>query len=120
MCILSQAEVIKVIWGEVDVRGCQTGKGFDLARKQAVQERGSAAQTAEDEERFFDGLCFVPGKQDVIEKETEPMDQRPNRLDEIEQQEKDEAFAGETSRPVVGSEERGIGCPPEEAKVINH
>ena len=38
-----------------------------------MQEGRAAAQIPQDEEWFFDGLCFVPREEEIIQKETEPV-----------------------------------------------
>ena len=67
--------------GEVDVPGGETGEGFRVAGEQAVQKRGTAAQVAEDEERFFDGLVFVGGEENVVEPEGDPVYERAGNPD---------------------------------------
>ena len=85
-----------------------------------MEEGGAASQVPQNEKRFFDRLRFVPGEEDIIQKETEPVDKRPNRPYHVEEQEKDGALAGETGRCVLRSEERAIESAPEETKVIVH
>jgi hypothetical protein len=58
---------------EIDIPGRQAGKGRGVAREQAMQKRGSTSQVPDDEERLFNGLCFVSGEKDVVQKETEPV-----------------------------------------------
>jgi hypothetical protein len=38
-----------------------------------MEEGGTASQIPQNEEWFFDGLCFVPGEEDIIQEETEPV-----------------------------------------------
>jgi hypothetical protein len=105
---------------EIDIPDGQAGKGFRVAREQAMEEGGTAAQISQDEERLFDRLCFVSRKENVIQKETEPVHQSPQGPDQIKQQQKDQTFARELSRCVAGGEERAICCSPEEAKIVSH
>ena len=91
--------------GEVDVPDGEAGEGFGIAREQAVEEGGAASQVAEDEKRFFDGLCFMAGEQDVVEPEQEPVDKRARSPDQIEQYQKDNSFSGEGGGSVFGVEE---------------
>ena len=60
-----------------------------------MQKGRSAAQVAEDEKRFFDGMVFVSGEEDVIERKAEPVYQSANGPDEIEKGEENDSFAGE-------------------------
>jgi len=39
-----------------------------------VEECGAAAQIADNEQRFFNGMCFVCGEEDIVEPEAEPME----------------------------------------------
>jgi hypothetical protein len=106
--------------GEINIPGGQAGKGFRIAREQAVEECGAASQISDNEKRLFDSLGFVSRKKNVIQKKTDPMDQRSNGPDGIKHQKKDETFAGETGRGVFGGEERAVGGSPEEAEIVDH
>ncbi len=59
-------------------------------------------------------------EKDVIQKETEPMDELSHGPDRVKHQQKDDSFACQTSRSVFGGEERAIRCSPEEAEVGIH
>jgi len=59
--------------GEIDIPDRQAGKSLGIARKQTMEEGGAASQIPQNEEWFFDRLCFVPGEEDIIQKEKEPM-----------------------------------------------
>ena len=106
--------------GEVNIPGGQAGKGLIIAGEQAMQESGTAAQIADDEERFFDFLCLMPGKQNVIQEEAKPVDELSDRPDRVEHQQKDDSFACQSCRGVLGGEEGAIGCSPKEAEVGIH
>src|SRR5262245_11952511 len=80
---------------KVDIPDRQAGKGLSVARKQAMEKRGAAAQIAQYEKRFFDGLCFVTREENVIQPKEEPMHQRSDRPDQIEQRQKDNSFSSE-------------------------
>ncbi len=60
-----------------------------------MQKGGAAPQIAEDEKRFFDGMIFVIGEENVVERETQPMNQTAERPDEVEKDEEDNSFRGE-------------------------
>jgi hypothetical protein len=51
-----------------------------------VQESGATTQVPQNKKRFFNGLCFMSRKKNIIQKETEPMDERADGPDQIEQQ----------------------------------
>ena len=85
-----------------------------------MEEGGAASQISQNEERFFDRLCFVPGEEEIIQKETEPMDERTDGPDQIEQQEKGNSFPCQMGGSIFGGEKRTIGRAPEEVKVIVH
>ena len=106
--------------GEVDIPDCQAGERFRIAREQAMQERGTAAQVAQDEKRLFDGLSFMTGEENVIEPETEPVEERSDRPDQVKQCEKDYSFACQSRGGVFCSKEGSIKCAPEEAEIIVH
>jgi len=59
--------------GEIDIPDRQAGESLGIARKQTMKEGGAASQISQNEEWFFDRLCFVPGEEEIIQKETEPM-----------------------------------------------
>ena len=106
--------------GEVDIPDGKAGECLRVAGEQAVEEGGAAAQVAEDEERFFDGLCFVTGEEDVIEPEKEPVDERAGSPDQIEQRQKDDSFSCESCGGIFRVEERAVEGAPEQAEVIVH
>ena len=85
-----------------------------------MQEGRSAAQIAEDKERFLDGLIFISREEDVVEAETNPMDERAERPDQIEEQDEKQSFAGEAGGGVFGGEERTIESTPEKVEVVFH
>ena len=61
--------------GEVNIPGGQAGKCFSIARKQSVEKGRAASQIPDDEERFFDWLSFMTGKEEIVQKQTQPMDE---------------------------------------------
>ncbi len=85
-----------------------------------MEESGAAAQISQNEERFFDGLCFMPGEEDIIQKETEPMHERPDGPDQIKKEKEYNSFAREMGGRVFRGEERTISCSPEEFEVVIH
>lgn len=85
-----------------------------------MQEGRSAAQVAEDEQRFFDGMIFVCGEEDVVQPEAEPVDEGTERPDCVKEQEKDKTFSSEAGGGVFRVEERTIEGAPEKAEVIFH
>jgi hypothetical protein len=85
-----------------------------------VQEGGTAPQVTEDEERFFDGLCFVGREENVVEPETEPVDERAGNPDQVEQYQEDDPFFGEAGGGVFRIEDRTVKGTPEEAEVVVH
>lgn len=105
---------------QINIPGGQTGESFRVAREQAVQEGGTAAQVAEDEERFFDGLGFVGREEDVVEPEEKPVEERTDGPDQIEQCQKDNPFSCEAGRGILGGKERAIECAPKQAEVVVH
>ena len=60
-----------------------------------MQEGRSAAQVAEDEQRLFDGMIFVGGEENVIQPETEPVDEHAEGPNDAEERKEDSAFSGE-------------------------
>lgn len=86
--------------GEINIPDGQAGKRLGVTREQAVQERGAAAQIPDDEQRLFDTLCFVTGEKDIIQKETEPVDELADRPDCIKKQKEDDSFTGQTGRGI--------------------
>jgi len=60
-----------------------------------VQEGGSAAQIAEDEQRLFDGMVFVGGEENVIQPKTEPVDEHAEGPNDAEERKENNAFSGE-------------------------
>ena len=85
-----------------------------------MQERGSAPQIADDEQRLFDGLGLMTGEKNVIEKKAQPVDKRSNGPDHIEHQEKDDAPACETSGGILSGEEGAVGGSREEMEIVGH
>ena len=88
--------------GEVDIPGGQAGERLRIARKQAMQECGPAAQIAQDEKRFVYGLGFMGGEENVIEPEKKPMDERSDGPDQVEKRQEDDPFSSESSGGVFG------------------
>ena len=66
-----------------------------------MEECGAAAQIAQYKKRFFNRLCFVTGEENVIQPEAEPMHQRSDRPDQVEQCQKDDSFSSKTSRGIL-------------------
>ena len=60
-----------------------------------MQECRSAAQIAEDEQRLFDGMIFVGGEENIIQPETEPVDEHTEGPDDAEERKENNAFSGE-------------------------
>ena len=60
-----------------------------------MQKGRSTAEVAEDEKRFFDGMVFVGGEEDVIKRKAEPVYQSADGPDEIEKDKEGDSFAGE-------------------------
>ena len=90
---------------EVDVPDRQAGERLRIAREQAMQERRAASKVAHQEEGLFDWLGFVSGEENIVEPETEPMDERSDRPDEIEEADEDETLACEAGGRVFPLEE---------------
>ena len=53
-----------------------------------MQKGGTASQITYYEKRFLDRLCFVPGEENVIQKKTKPVDERPQWPDSVKEQQK--------------------------------
>ena len=64
-------------WRQINIPNGQAGKVFHVAREQAMQERGAAAEVSDDKQRFVNRLCFVPWKKQIIQKETKPVEEAP-------------------------------------------
>jgi len=107
-------------WAEVDIPDRKAGKSRGIAWKQTMKEGGAASQISQNEEWFFDRLCFVPGEEEIIQKETEPMHEWPNGPDKIKKEEECNSFACKTGWRVFWGEKRKIRCSPEEFEVVNH
>lgn len=105
---------------EVNIPDGQAGEGLRITREQAVEEGRTAAQVADDKERLFDRLRFVPGKENVIQQEKDSMHELTDRPDRIEHEQKDESLTGELSGGVFGGEEGAIGRSPEQAEIVIH
>ena len=60
-----------------------------------MQEGRAAAQVAEDEQRLFDGMVFVVGEENIIQPETEPVDEHTEGPNNAEERKEDNAFSGE-------------------------
>src|SRR5690606_1561566 len=105
---------------EVNIPRGQAGEGFRVAREQAMEEGGAAPQISDDEERFFNGLGFVRGEEDIVEPETEPMEQRAEGPSRVEDDEEDNASSIERGGCVFGVEKWAIECAPEQAEVVVH
>lgn len=80
---------------EINIPCGQAGKSFRIAGEQAVQKSRSAAQVAEDKQRFFDGMIFIVGEEHVIQPEAKPVDEHADRPDDVKEGEEEKAFAGE-------------------------
>lgn len=85
-----------------------------------MEKCGTAAQVAEYEERFVELLFLVGREENVIEPEKEPVHQRTDGPNQIEQCQKDDPFFDEAGGGVLGCEEGSIKCAPEQADVIVH
>ena len=85
-----------------------------------MQEGGTAPQVAKDEQRFVDGLILVAGEEDVIQPETEPVDERAGDPDHVEQKQEDQPFFVEPGGGIFGGEKRAVECAPELAEVVVH
>src|SRR6188474_3272899 len=72
---------------EINIPDSKAGKRLRVPREQAVQERGTTAQVSQNKKRLFDRLCFIGGKKNIIQEETEPMDERADGPNGIEHQE---------------------------------
>jgi hypothetical protein len=66
-----------------------------------MQERRAAAQIAQDEQWLLDRLRFVSRKENVIQEETEPVDQLSDRPDGVKQYKKNNSFACQTGGGVL-------------------
>ena len=60
-----------------------------------MQEGRSAAQVAENKKWLLDLIGFMRGEENIVEPETEPMDQRAGNPDRVEQCQKDDPFTSE-------------------------
>lgn len=69
-----------------------------------MEEGGAAPQISDDEERFFDGLSFVRGEEDIVEPETEPMEQRTEGPDRVEKRKENDSSSVEGGGCVFGVE----------------
>ena len=98
--------------GQVDIPGGQAGEGFCITGKQAMEKRGAASQITQDEEWFFNNLCFVSGEEDIVEQEREPVNKLPDRPDQIEQGQKDDPFSREAGFGVFCREEGAVCSSP--------
>ena len=66
---------------EIDIPDRQAGKRLHIPGEQAMQKCGATSQIPYDEQRLIDRLCFMTRKKQIIQKETEPVEessQRPN------------------------------------------
>ena len=62
----------------------------------------------------------MPGKDNIIQEKTKPVDQLSNRPNRVEHKKKYDSLAGETGGCVSGGEERAIGCAPKKAEIGIH
>ena len=65
-----------------------------------MQEGGSAAQVAEDEQRLFNIIFFVIWEENVIQPKTEPVDEHAEGPDDAEERKEDNAFSSEAGSGV--------------------
>lgn len=93
--------LLRYRWCEINIPRGQAGERLRVAREKAVQEGGAAAQVPQDEQWLFNRLAFITGEKDVIQKETEPVDELSNRPDGIKQEKKNNSLACEASRGVL-------------------
>ena len=105
---------------EIDIPGCQAGEGFGIAGKQAMEKGGSAAQISQNEKRLFDTLSLMTGKKDVIQKETQPVDELSNGPDGVEKKKENDSPAGQAGGSFFSAEKRTVGCSPKEAEIVEH
>lgn len=89
---------------QVNIPRGETGESR-IAREQTVKKCGAASQVADDEQRFFDGMRFMRGVEDVVEPEAEPMEQRAKGPDRVENNEENNASSVERSGCVFGGKE---------------
>ena len=66
-----------------------------------MQECGAAAQIPEDEQWLFNRLCFVSRKKNIVQEETEPVDELADRPDSVKQEKENDSFAGKTGGGMV-------------------
>jgi hypothetical protein len=71
--------------GDEDFPGAQAGEGLRIARKQPVQEGRAGAVITDNKERLFERLGFVAGKEQVVEQEAGPGEERPKRPNGVKQ-----------------------------------
>ena len=57
-----------------------------------MQKGGAAAEVANDEKGFFDGMVFVGGEENIIEPEEEPVHHLSERPDDVEQEQECYSF----------------------------
>ena len=65
-------------------------------------------------------MVFVGREEDVVEREKEPVHHLSKRPDDVEQNQKYQAFFCEAGGCVVGCEEGTVESSPEQAEVISH
>ena len=85
-----------------------------------MQEGRTAAQVSENEERLFNRMVFVVGKEDVIQPEAEPVDQRSEGPDNVEKKEEGQSFFCERGSGVFVSKKGAVKRAPEQPEVISH
>ena len=85
-----------------------------------MQEGGAASQISQNKERFFDHLGLMPGEENVIQKEEQPVEKLSNGPDQIEKRKEYDALASETGRGVFGVEKGAVGGSPKKAEIGIH
>ena len=105
--------------GDVNIPRAHAGEVFIL-REHAVEKGRAAAIIADDEERFFDGVIFVGGEEDFVQPKADPIEDGDGWPNDVEKQQKEDAFGGQAARGVGGLEPRMDGHSPKKAEVIVH
>ena len=62
----------------------------------------------------------MPGEENVIQQEEQPVEKLSNRPDQIEKRKEYDALAGESGRGVFGCEKGAVGGSPKKAEIGIH
>ena len=62
----------------------------------------------------------MPREENIVQKETKPMDQGSDWPDRIEHEKENDTLTSESSGGILSSEKRAIGGSPEQAEVVRH